>query len=165
VATHQETFFMNFIKQFRDELQEQGLKNRVGATQVQISFFESNEVVLLPEDLKEYFSVVNGTDGKYNEKWFCFYPLIDFHKLSKNFGDWQGIPNYQDIEKSKEHESCYAFADYQCHLITYAIRLYKNETAKNEVYEIVGSNFKTVAWSFADFMVKYLNDPGELELS
>jgi cell wall assembly regulator SMI1 len=155
---------MESLTKFDDWLELQRTRNLAGATHHDIMLFERNENVLLPEDLREYFLVFKGTANEYDEQWFCFYALKEFYSLDKKFADWQGVPNYRDILKSLDgHENCFVFADYQCHLFSYAIRLYQKKSAKNEVYAISGGEFKIIAESFGEFMEKYLNDVEALQ--
>jgi hypothetical protein len=59
--------------------------------------------------------------------------------------------------------NCYVFADYQCHLFTYAIRLHPKKGGKNEIYFICGDEFRIIADNFSQFVNKYIDDCEDLQ--
>ena|SRR5688572_21958473 len=134
------------------------------ATEEDVVNFQNKNRISLPRDLIEYFRFFNGTSSEYNARWFCFYSLMEFQPLGQKFEEWIGIPNYQNIVKTlDQHENCYAFADYQCHLFTYAIRLYQIDSFKNEIYVVCGAEFRLIANTFTEFVEKYLDDSNDLQ--
>jgi len=75
------------------------------------------------------------------------------------------MPDYRNIVHTPGGcEHCFVFADYMAHLFTYAIHLYPDKAANNEVYLICGDKYKVAAISFSAFMDLYLNDAEELKM-
>jgi hypothetical protein len=46
------------------------------ATDIDISKFEIQRNLVLPYDLKQYFKIVNGSAGKYDDSFFYFNPSV-----------------------------------------------------------------------------------------
>jgi hypothetical protein len=155
---------MNSILRLKELLASENLKASIPATESDISTFVEAAGMILPEDLIDYFKILNGTSGEYDERFFAFYSLQEFVNLNDKFRDWNGIPKYKDILVSFENASnCYVFADYQFHLFTYAIQLDTIGGIKNEVYAICGGEFRVIANSFSHFIDRYLDDSDDLQ--
>ncbi len=59
----------------------QGVKLRRGATEGELAAFEAKHNIRLPEDLREYFSAVNGFDS--SEHWMTDDEVISFLGLDE----------------------------------------------------------------------------------
>lgn len=135
------------------------LINDAVTSQEQISLFEVDNNLLIPEDLNIYFSEVNGTSGNYDDNLFCFCSFTDFKKVYDEMKDWKGLPHYVDtINSLTNSNNYYIIADYQFHLIIYAIELNREKRDVNLVVAICGEEAKVVATSFLDFIQLYLQD-------
>ena len=132
----------------------------------EINYFLSVNNVLMPKDLLEYFKVLNGTGGEYDDNFFQFYSLLQFKKISDEFKDWEnGIQNYRNLEKTLPYfDNYYVFANYFNFLFTYAIRLYPHNDKTNEILVLCGDEYKKIANSFSEFIDLYLNDSEQLLL-
>ena len=117
-------------------------KTILPATDEEIKSFESLNGLLIPKDLTNYFKLVNGTDG-YDEGFFQFYPLNLFQPFDLN-------------------KSLHVFADYQCKLFLYVIRLHEVERKSNEVFIFCGNDYKFLCNSFTEFVDLCLNDSQKL---
>lgn len=129
----------------------------------EIKRFQLENEVTMPNDLVNYFKLVNGSDGNYDERMFQFYSLDAFKDVCVELKDWRGVPDYGNIVNTlNDCESCFLIADYCFHLFMYAIRLYPNESSENEVYVICEDRYKIIANSFSKFVELYLEDSIEL---
>lgn len=118
-----------------------------------------NKKLYLPKDLEEYFITINGTNDQYDDLFFKLYSFSQFESLKEKFSDWNGIPNYQNIANTLlDFDKYFSIADYQCHLFTYAIRIYESERLNNEIIIICGDEYKIIANSFSEFIELYLKD-------
>ncbi|PAW94321.1 hypothetical protein CKK33_12815 [Mucilaginibacter sp. MD40] len=122
-----------------------------------IEMFEAKHKLLIPQDLKEYF---HKTDKKeladYGDFLFTFYGIDEFKSVKDEVGDYGGIPNYRKIVKTlPDHEHCFVFAEYMIHSGIYAIKLFEKPTTINNVYVIVGHDYKQVANNFSEFIESF----------
>ncbi|MBC7920228.1 MAG: SMI1/KNR4 family protein [Ferruginibacter sp.] len=135
------------------------------ATENKIASFYSKNNLLIPNDLVVYFKLLNGTNEGYDEKFFQFYSFKQFKSVNEELKYWRGIPDYTNIVNTlNNHESFFIVADYFFHLFAYAIRLYQDESTKNEVLVICGDQYKRIANSFSEFIDLYLSESIELQL-
>jgi hypothetical protein len=130
----------------------QGLVVRPGVSTGAIQTFEARYQVRLPEDLRDYFAVVNGT-GQYSyvdDNGFCFWSLEEMKPLSEQ---WPGESFVQGPD------SCFLFADHLIWCPAYAIRLSPKSAADGEVLAIYSDNMKfdahRVVNSFTQFVEEY----------
>ncbi|MCQ6959456.1 SMI1/KNR4 family protein [Mucilaginibacter aquariorum] len=128
----------------------------------QLIKFETDHNLIIPGDLKEYFRSSNIKSlNDYSDFLFEFYGIDEFKSVKDEVGDYGGIPDYRNIVNVlPQHENCFVFAEYMIHSGVYAIRLFKDRADKNEVYAIIGSEYKQVADSFTEFIILY-KDRGE----
>ena len=128
----------------------QGIKLRRGATESETAAYEAKYDVCLPEDMREFFAVVNGFDNRNGEEvdsdMITFFSLEEIKPL--NASDW-GI--------ASGAESFFVFADWSISAHVYAVRLLKDCTASGPVVVVYDSLVK-VADSFAEFMQAYLEE-------
>jgi hypothetical protein len=134
------------------------------ATDSQVVEFEASHKLQLPQDLRDYFTAINGTDGESDNELFTFCTLAKFQAATLVLGAWQnGIPRHSDVlDKIHGIETCYVFADYFISLIFYAIKLYPTASAENEIYAICGGDYEVIAKSFSEFIDMYLQQSAEL---
>lgn len=124
---------------------------------LKLHLFESKYDLIIPDDLKNYFKTFKVKN--YDSDMFAFYGFDDFKSVKDEVGDFGGIPDYTNIVNVLgNHESCFVFMEYFIHICVYAIRLYKNESDRNEIYVICGDKYEIVANSFKDFISLYRED-------
>jgi SMI1 / KNR4 family (SUKH-1) len=105
---------------------------------------------MLPDDLREYFLLVNGMDiNMTDEDLIRFWPLEEVKSIS------EGASEYSDQAYLPDPYSIFMFADYCIWSHTYAIRLSSCEK-RNEVYAIGGKSPIFLAGSFTEFATLYL---------
>lgn len=124
-----------------------------------ILLFESENDLLLPPDLTEYFKLVGNTVVEISDDLYQFYTIDEFKSIKKGLSHWGGIPDYRNIINTLEGtENCFVFAEYMFHSFAYAIRLYKDKRDVNEIYSICGDSYRIIANSFSDFLNLYFED-------
>lgn len=126
-------------------------------------FQEENEVVL-PDDLMDYFNLLNGTGGETTDELYEFYSLSRLKTVREEFKDWEGIPDYKALFNSNEVNELFVFANFSFNLFAYAIRLSKG-IPKGEIYVLCGGENKKIADSFSEFLDMYLENSIELQLN
>jgi hypothetical protein len=147
----------------KEHWSKDGTRHSIPATNEDISSFSMKNNLLLPQDLVEYFTTLNGSSDGYDGELFKFYSLSQFITVEDELGEWGGIPDYRNIVTLlSDHADCFVFADYSFHLLSYAIRLYPHPSDVNEVYVICGEKFKIIANSFTEFMDLYLLNSAEI---
>ncbi|AHJ95563.1 hypothetical protein Hsw_PA0230 (plasmid) [Hymenobacter swuensis DY53] len=110
-----------------------------------------------------YFTLVNGTGGKYDEPFFCFNSLAEVTSVAERFHDYHGVPKYSDLLHTwPEHKQFYVFADYMIHLFAYAIRLDAGASSTHPVYVLCGGEYRPIAESFTEFLALYKRDSAVL---
>ena len=149
---------MEKLTKIRELWNESSINKTALATAYELSLFETNYELALPDDLANYFLFLNGTDGSYDKNLFRFYSFKEFLPIKNGLANWQGTPNYKNIVKSlPDHEKYFVFSDYSFHFSAFAIKLNK-EIADNNVYIIHGSYYEKIANTFGEFMELYLKD-------
>jgi hypothetical protein len=126
----------------------QGIKLRQGATESETAAYEAKYDVCLPQEMREFFAVVNGFDNRSGEEvdndMITFFSLEEIKPL--NALDW-GI--------ASSAESFFVFADWSISAHVYAVCLFKDGTATGPVVVVYDSLVK-VADSFGEFLQAYL---------
>lgn len=135
------------------------------ATADDISKFESKNCVRIPNDLKLFFKLLNGTNGEYDQRFFQFYSLDEFRPIASEFKDWIGLaPDYGNlINMLLDHHKFFVFANYQSYLFSYCIKLDKRQSEQNEVYILCGDEYKVIAGTFTEFLDLYISDDDKLQ--
>jgi len=129
------------------------------------TIFESENGLLIPSDLCEYFKMMDNAIHDLGKDLYQFYVFDEFKNVEKELGNWGGVPDYTNIVNTlKQSKDCFVFADYMSHLFAYAIRLHKTKTEINEVYLICGDKYKVIANSFSEFLGLYLSDSMVLKI-
>ncbi len=153
-----------------DKLKElwilEGVETSITATEESIFAFQQENSVFIPDDMKSYFVLLNGTNEVTDHKLFQFYSLKQFKSLDKDLIQWGGIPDYKNITNTlKEFNKYFVFADYSFNMFCYAIKLDNQESRNNEVLVISGDKYKKIASSFSGFIDLYFNDSIELQMN
>jgi SMI1 / KNR4 family (SUKH-1) len=129
-----------------------GIKLKQGASEDELAAFEAEYHVRLPEDVREYFSAVNGFDG--SEHWMTDENVITFLALNemKPLSEaWS--------PKIVDAASYFVFADYSLSAHIYAIRLSNDSENDNPVVVAYDEeNLVKVASSFSEFVQGYIED-------
>jgi hypothetical protein len=130
-----------------------------------LTIFQDDNNIILPDDFKKYFEMLNGTGDEYTDVLYEFYSIGRIKKVSDEFIGWQGVPNYQALLSNQEVKDLFVFANYSFNLFAYAIRLYPEKLNRNEVYVLCGENYKKISETFSEFLDLYLGDSIELQLN
>ena len=129
----------------------QNIKLRRGASETELRGFEQKYNVLLPDDLKDYFSAVDGFDGSVN--WMTDENVITFLPLA------EVLPSSQTWAlEIPDADSYFAFADFSLACHVYMIRLRNDLSLGNPVFIARDEKPKQIASSFAEFVRGYLAD-------
>jgi hypothetical protein len=129
-----------------------GIKLNRGASEDELTAFEAEYHVRLPEDVREYFAAVNGFDD--SENWMTDENVITFlalHEMKPLSEAWS--------PKIADAVSYFVFADYSLSAHIYAIRL--SNDSENDSPVVVAyddKNLVKVASSFSEFVQGYLAD-------
>ena len=127
------------------------IKLRRGASELELREFEDKYNVLLPDDLKDYFSTVDGFDGSVNwmtdENAITFLPLAEVLPSNKTWA-----------LETPDADSYFMFADFSllCHV--YMIRLRNDLSLGNPVFIARDEKPEQIAGSFSEFVRGYLAD-------
>lgn len=139
-----------------------GTKSNPPASSEDIVLFESQNGVILPQDLCEYFQEFNGMqENEFDGEMFSFWSLKKIKPVPEILAEHGGIPDYREIIRHLPvADSYFIFADYFIFSHVYAIHLSQDSTAKNQILWIGGgTSFYVIADSFSDFLEKYLDHP------
>lgn len=135
-------------------------------TEDEISLFQTENNLLIPSDLVEYFKVLNGSNEEYTDRFFKFYSLSNFKSINDDLKNWNGVPNYSNIINTlDDYKSYYVFADYSFCMFSYAIKLYADVSISNQVLVLSGDEYKIIANSFSEFLDLYMINSIELQLN
>ena len=146
----------------RDRWVSSGVLVRPGLPEERISAFEHRYGVRLPEDLRRFYSLMDGMgDGDSDEAWISFWPLSEVGSVPEKLSDFRGIPDYGGIEVSLPDASSYfVFADHSIWVHVYAVRLSSDPAGPGPVVWIAGGDcWKQMSASFAEFLGKYEESP------
>lgn len=133
----------------------QGLEIRPGVAARDLAALEKRHKIVLPADLRDYFSVVNGFGGT-DRDCISFWPLPSeaippkeqycFQPLSLLYGG-------RDVEGD---DQIFAFGDLMILASFYLIKLSRDSRAKNPVF-FHHSDYQ-IAESFSEFAEKYMRN-------
>jgi hypothetical protein len=131
----------------------QGLPLASGASESEISSFESRYGLVLPSDVRSYFGSVNGLVQRggvdTDREGFAFWPLERVQPLPSVCAELQLA-----IPPVPHPEAYFVFADYLQWSWGYAIRLGTSSTP----IIFVGAEGSVVASSFTEFVALYVED-------
>lgn len=126
-----------------------------GASPEAIEAFETRNGVQLPDDLRDYFLVVNGLEeGEWDEEMTEWYSLVRWERLTETGWNSDGI---------QDPESYFLFADYSLDALGYTARLSPNKSDPNFIMRL-GGKPELIAESFSRLIEAYLADPTTLLL-
>lgn len=124
-----------------------------GVSEAELNSFEEKYCIILPADLRDYFSCVNGMPPQVvDDEMIRFWMLDEIKPLP------QTAPAFSDSTYIQNPESLFLFADYSIWAHAYAIRLPKAPTGSNEVFIIGGDSPILLCKSFSEFVDNYLSD-------
>ena len=122
-----------------------------GVSEAELRAFDEKYGVVLPGDLRDYFSCVNVMPPDVvDDGMIRFWMLEEVTPLS------EGAPEYSDRNYVQNPETLFLFADYSIWAHTYAIRLGKTGLESNEVVIIGYKSPKVISDSFSGFVDTYL---------
>lgn len=152
------------LQHLKELWKEENLLTAQLTASIEISLFQAEKNLIVPIDLLEYFLLLNGTNDHYDKNFFKLYGFNQFKCINDELKNWRGIPDYSDIVNTLQNSDKYfPLADYMIHMSSYVIRLYENETTKNEILVVCGDAYKQIASSFSEFIDLYLKDANELQ--
>jgi hypothetical protein len=134
------------------------IPHRPGVDVASISEFELRYAVTLPEDMREFYSTVDGMGEHYDEdSFFRFWPLEQVQPIDHYYPDLGNLyPASQDY---------FLFFDHSIDLFMYAIRLQRDANAATPIarlYPQDDGSFEPAFDSFTEVLVRYANDPDDL---
>jgi methylmalonyl-CoA/ethylmalonyl-CoA epimerase len=119
----------------------------------QLNLFQFRNKLIIPDDLLAFFMLNDSEIETYSQDLFVFYKFDEFKYVEEEDGDFVGVPDFRKIKNTlAQHQDCFVFADYSITLAIFAIRLYKEKSHINEVYSIMGDQYRLVAKSFTEFV-------------
>ena len=139
----------------------QGVKIRPGASRQEIESFESRYQVRLPDDLRAYFSSVDGMDEwDVDNDMFSFHSLPKVKNVTEDLAHFGGIPDYTAIVHTLNRpDRWFVIVDFLICSAVYAVDL-SEERCTTPVHRICDdTHHRIVAPSFAAFLEAYLDDP------
>src|SRR5688572_16545599 len=75
--------------------------------------FQKIKDVIIPEDLKDYFRLLQYKGSEYNSVVYRFFPLREFKSINEELRCFDGTPDYSNIINTlKDYENCFVFGDY-----------------------------------------------------
>ncbi|ATL49383.1 hypothetical protein COR50_20600 [Chitinophaga caeni] len=86
--------------------------------------------------------MLNGTGEEYTDELYEFYSIEKIKKVSKEFQEWEGVPNHQSLINLIVIKDLFVFANFSFNQFVYAIKLSQEETENNEVYILCGKEYK-----------------------
>lgn len=124
------------------------------ATEAQVATFEARYGVVLPADIRAYFTTLNGTkEGAYG--------MQDEHLLG--FWHLHEVRSFAELEAeygptTAEAERTFVIADHSIWVYGFGIQLSPGPAAPTPVVVDIGSPYHVVAGSFTEFLDAYLRD-------
>jgi hypothetical protein len=126
---------------------------RKGVSLTAIAKFESKYQVVLPRDVREYFTTVDGTGDHLTEEWyFRFWPLAEVKSVHE-------ILDARNPDQFS-YPDCFVFADHLVSSWVYAVKLTREPHQLAPVFEIHGGYppSEVICDSFREFMSRYADD-------
>ena len=132
----------------RDYWQRLGILNVKGASDEEIAHFEARYGVTLPPTLREYFSLLNGTEqgqlGMEDEDLISFWHLDQVRTFAEEFpGD-----------ESPHADRLFVFADWSINARVWAVHLSTDPAERTAVFAYDPG--QQVAASFEEFLQRYV---------
>ncbi|MCF2217924.1 SMI1/KNR4 family protein [Chryseobacterium sp. PS-8] len=139
----------------------EGIYEFTPVNELKIIEFENNNDVLIPSDLKQYFTLINGSGDVPLDNLYEFYNIKRFNKIFDEFKDWEGIPDYSQLDY-KKFDNVFVFGNYEFNFYSFGIELFKSHKFTNRVFIFCGGEYRIIADSFYSFIDVYLNHPDEI---
>jgi len=150
---------MTATEQLLKHWQAQRLPISAGVTESELTRFESDYALRLPEDLREYFVRLNGMVQRggcdVDQEGFAFWPLERFRPLPVVC-----VESGVTVPIIEGPESYFVFADYFQWSWAYAIRL--GTAWENAVVLVGAEKVEVVGSSFTEFVRHYVVDSAVL---
>jgi hypothetical protein len=153
------------LEKLKEKWEGESLINFYPIEMNSIQTFQMENRVVFPDDLKEYFKTLNGTCEEYTDELYEFYSMVRMKKVSEEFNEWKGVPNYQSLVRLNQIKDLFVFANFSFNLFVYAIKLSPEKTYNNEVYILCGEEYKKIGNTFSEFINLYLNNSVELQFN
>ncbi len=120
--------------------------------------FERRYSVRLPEDLRSFLELVDGSD-QMDDEGFRFWPLAEIRLVEEELGAFD-----PDDPDRFSYPGCFVFADYLIWCWAYAIQLIGDPEDVGRVFVLSGDDKRLppVASSFTEFSERYLRQPEAL---
>lgn len=129
----------------------QDIKPNKGLTENEIAAFEAKYSLVLPQDIREYFLLINGFGD--TDNWVTDNELITFLDLDQV----TPVREYW-YSDAKEADFYFTFADYSLSAFIYAIHLSSRVNDINTVAVFYDKEPVKVANSFSEFIEGYLKN-------
>ena len=156
---------MSRLEKLKQKWEEENLNNFHPIDLKSIQTFERKNNVVLPDDLKDFFRMLNGTSEEYTDELYEFYSIDRMKKVSEEFTEWRGVPNYQSLVNFNFIKGLFVFANFSFNQFVYAIELSQERTENNEVYILCGEEYKKIGSTFSEFLDLYMSDSIELQFN
>ena len=154
-------------KRLRHFIESHGSECGTGVTETRIRKFECEADVEIPEDLRKYFTELNGTAGDYTYGVVRFWSIDEIRTVSEEISaaTSPGMAVIQAMysDPVDDGERFFVFADCLYESQLYAIYLSTSDKP-NRVILLNGEKPIVVAESFSEFVERYLTTPEDLRL-
>jgi SMI1 / KNR4 family (SUKH-1) len=122
-------------------------------TETEINAFESRFAVTVPDDLKHFLILANGTSSLVlDNDGYAFWSLNEFKPVSS-------MEHQESINWPEDTKKYFCFMDWLLNSDVFAISLYPNQSGTNPIIRVFDKSQTVLAQSFTDFVEKYLANP------
>lgn len=129
----------------------------------EIEFFQNKYDVKIPQDLRNYYSEINGSGNEILSNLYKFYNIYSTKKVKEELVNFRGVPDYSQLN-FEGMENIFVFGESDFCLYAFGIELYQNSSYKNRIFIFCGGDFKIIAESFTEFIDLYLTRPEEIHI-
>lgn len=127
----------------------------------EIEVFQNEYNVKIPQDLKDYYLMINGSGNLPLDNLYEFYSIKRTKRIQDELINWAGSPDYSKVN-FEGIESVFVFGDFMFNLQAFGIELTQKVSAENKVFIFCGEDFKIIARSFTEFLDLYLSSIDEI---
>jgi hypothetical protein len=130
-----------------------------GATTNEIAAFEAKYRIILPSDVREYFTAADGTGDDMDEGLYRFWPLSEVQPVHDVL-----VSDRFTYPDRFAYPDCFVFADHCINCWDYAVRLTKDAKQPAPVFRVTGADQpgEQMASSFREFMERYAENPDSI---
>jgi hypothetical protein len=149
-------------ERIRAHWEKQSVETRPGASLEDIEAFQTRYDVILPKDMRDYVTAVDGMkDGDTDEDMYSFKSLRDVKSVVEDFGQDGEVPDcYRECVNALEARGkFFVIIDYMIYSHIYAILLSSDPSKAGPVIWTDGCRSFDIAPSFSAFAENYLADP------